>query len=86
MTKVKTAISIDNDLLEETDMMARELQIPRSQMVSLALEDYLRKYHNRRLLRQINEAYAGQADAEEVQTMEIIRSHRRRSGDRDEWK
>jgi metal-responsive CopG/Arc/MetJ family transcriptional regulator len=86
MAKVKTAISIDGSLLEETAHIAEELDIPRSQVVSLALEEYIQRYRNKQLLDQINEAYADAPDKDEAGTMEIIRSHRKKLGDREEWK
>ncbi len=86
MPKVKTAISIDENLLEETGNIAQELDIPRSQVVSLALEDYIRRYRNKQLLDQINDVYSDSPDADEIGTMEIIRSHRRKHGAREEWK
>jgi metal-responsive CopG/Arc/MetJ family transcriptional regulator len=86
MPKVKTAISIDNTLLEETANLAQELDIPRSQVVSLALEDYIRRYRNKQLLAQINAAYSDSPDADETGTLEIMRSHQRKSGEPGEWK
>jgi metal-responsive CopG/Arc/MetJ family transcriptional regulator len=86
MPKVKTAISIDGDLLEETVNLAQEMDVPRSQVVSLALEEYIRRYRNKQLLAQINEAYSDGSDSEDIGTLEIIRSHQRKLGEREEWK
>jgi hypothetical protein len=86
MTKKKTAISIDDCLLEETDQIAQELDIPRSQVISLALSDFNQRYRNRQLLSQINEAYADPPDADEAGTWEIIRSQRNKLGKHEEWK
>ncbi|HMN62482.1 MAG TPA: ribbon-helix-helix domain-containing protein [Anaerolinea sp.] len=86
MQKVKTAISIDHRLLEETESIAQEMDIPKSQVVSQALEDFIRNYRNKQLLAQINAAYANEPDAEDQATLAIIRSHRRKLGEHDEWK
>ena len=86
MPKVKTAISIDNSLLEATGKIAQELDIPRSQVVSLALEDYIRRHKNKQLLAQINAAYSDLPDADEIGTMDVIRSLRRKLGKHEEWK
>ncbi len=86
MPKVKTAISIDDNLLEQTDHIAQELDIPRSQLVSLAIEDYIQRYRNKQLLAQINEAYSISPDSDEIGTLKIIRSHQRKLGKQDEWK
>lgn len=86
MSKIKTAISMDNSLLAETDNIAQELDIPRSQVVSLALEEYIRRYRNKQLLAQINAAYSDQPDLDEIGTLEIIRSYQRKRGEHEEWK
>ena len=86
MPKVKTAISIDDSLLEETGNIAQELDIPRSQVVSLALEDYIRRHKNKQLLAQINDVYSDLPDADEIGTMDVIRSLRRKLGEHEEWK
>ncbi len=86
MTKAKTAISIDEELLKEAGNIAQEQEIPRSQVVSMALEDYIRRYRNKQLLEQINEAYSDEPNSDEIGTMKIIRSHQRNLGEHDEWK
>ena len=86
MAKVKSAISIDDNLLEETGNIAQELDIPRSQVVSLALEDFIRRYRNKQILAQINEAYSNSPNSDEIGTMEVIRSHQGISGEHEEWK
>lgn len=86
MPKVKTAISIDDSLLAEMVNLAQELDIPRSQVVSLALEDFIQRYRYKQLLEQINQAYADAPDSEDKSVLEIIRSHRRKLGEHDEWK
>ncbi len=86
MPKVKTAISIDGDLFEETDTLAQELDIPRSQVIALALEAYIRHYRNKQLLAQINAAYGDGMDAEDTGVLEIIRSHQKKLGEHEEWK
>ena len=86
MPKIKTAISIDDNLYEETVNIAQELDIPRSQVIALALEDYIQRYRNKQLLAQINAAYEDEPDAEDAGTLEIIRSHQKKLGEREEWK
>lgn len=86
MTKAKTAISIDSSLLVETDIMAKELDIPRSQIIADALSVYLQQYRNKQLLAKINAACSAELDAEDVEAMKIIRSHQKKQGQLDEWK
>jgi hypothetical protein len=86
MPKVKTAISIDDTLLEETVNLAQELDIPKSQVVSMALEDFIGRYRNKQLLAQLNDAYSDAPDAEDKSILEIMRAHRRSLGEHEEWK
>ncbi len=84
--KTKIAISIDHSLSQETDLIAHELDIPRSQWVALALKDYNRRYQNKKMLAQINAAYSDELDSEDVAILDIIRSHQTKLGEEDEWK
>ncbi|HMV99865.1 MAG TPA: CopG family transcriptional regulator [Acidobacteriota bacterium] len=70
MSTVKTAFSISKTLLTATDEAARELNLPRSQVIALALEEFLCKHRNQQLLTQLNAAYGDDAFEEEheVQT------------------
>ncbi|MCJ7529870.1 MAG: hypothetical protein MUO64_02410 [Anaerolineales bacterium] len=86
MSQVKTAISLRGVLLKEADDIAQELKVPRSQLFSLALEEFIRRYRNKKLLEQINAAYTTPPDSDEIESIEIIRSHQRDLGGREEWK
>jgi metal-responsive CopG/Arc/MetJ family transcriptional regulator len=59
---MKTAISIEAPLLEETDRTARKLGLSRSRLVSLALKDYLRQRRNRDIVEQLNHVYGEQPE------------------------
>lgn len=84
--KSKTAISIDNQLLKETDSIAQELSVSRSQLVSSALDEYVRRYRNQQLLTQINIAFSDKLDDDEQKTLQVIRTHGKKLGDAGEWK
>ncbi len=78
MSTIKTAISIDETLFEQVEVVADELNVSRSRLFVLALEDYLRRYRNRGLLEQINAATQDEIDpAEQARLMEIRRTQRR---------
>jgi len=86
MRKAKTAISIDHSLLIETDQIAKELDIPRSQIISDALSDYLQQHRNRQLLAQINAACSNEPDDSDLESMKIMHSHLKKQGQVEEWK
>lgn len=72
MSTVKTAISIEEALLERIDALAAELELPRSRLMALAAEDYLRKRRDAQILDQLNEVYG----APDVSEDEVQRRHR----------
>ncbi len=83
--KTKIAISIDHSLSQETDLIAQELEIPRSQWVARALKDYNRRYQNQKLLAKINAAYSDEFDSEDIAVLEIIHSHQTKHDEEGEW-
>jgi metal-responsive CopG/Arc/MetJ family transcriptional regulator len=60
---MKTAISLDGQLLKEADQTARVLGLSRSRLFSIALENYLRQRRQEQLLDQLNQAYSIEPDA-----------------------
>ena len=54
MASVKTAISIQELLFEQVDALASELNISRSRIFVLAVEEFIERYNNRQLLDEIN--------------------------------
>ena len=58
MATVKTALSIDEALFERAEALAQELDVPRSRVFAMALEQFLRKHEGKKLLEQINSVYA----------------------------
>ena len=65
MANVKTAISLQRSLFEQVDALAQELEISRSRLFVLAVEVFIRRHQNHRLLEAINDAYADLPDPEE---------------------
>ena len=57
MAYVKTAISLQENLLQKIDSLARELDMSRSRLFALAAEEFLQRYQNQQLLETINAAY-----------------------------
>ena len=57
MSSVKTAVSIEKNVFAEVDCVAREMNVSRSRVIGLALEEFLKRRENQRLLEQINAAY-----------------------------
>ena len=65
---MKTAISVDGDLLGEADQVAKQMGLSRSRLFSLALRDYLLNRRKERVLEQLNQVYSGEPDSGERRT------------------
>ena len=77
MSTVKTAISIEESLFEQAEALAQELKVSRSRLFVLAMEDFVRRHHNRQLLEQINAASQDLPDpAEQARLAQIQRLQR----------
>lgn len=79
MTAVKTAISLDEDLLARIDEAARELRLPRSRLLARAAETFLEDHANQKLLDQLDRAYSGEPTADEIELRRRHRGGHRRS-------
>jgi metal-responsive CopG/Arc/MetJ family transcriptional regulator len=84
MANVKTAISLQKALFERADDMARDMSISRSRLFALALEDYIEKQQNRKMLEQLNRAHADGLDQDEIRLLRAAKKTHRRIVD-GEW-
>jgi len=57
MANVKTAISLRGSLFERVNDLAQELRVSRSRLFVLAVEEFIQRHENRRLLEALNDAY-----------------------------
>ncbi len=62
---VKTAISVQEELFKAINRLAEELHVSRSKLFVMAMEEFIEKNKNRKLLAQINMAQADPAEADE---------------------
>jgi metal-responsive CopG/Arc/MetJ family transcriptional regulator len=79
MPTVKTAISLPESLFHRAETVAHELQISRSQLVSTAIAEFLKRYERRALIEAINRAYADDPPtSEEKDLLQGIRKKQRK--------
>ncbi len=77
-TTIKTAISIDKTLFEQAEALAQQMNVSRSHLFVLAMENFIKHYQSRALLDQINAAYIDQPDPSEEKRLSRMRpSHRK---------
>ena len=77
MANIKTAISLQQTLFEQIDILAKEMQVSRSRFFALAAEEFIRRHQNQRLLEAINDAYDDLPDAEEQSLRNAMHQHHR---------
>jgi len=77
MNSTKTAISLQKSLLDRVDTLAQELDISRSRLFTLAVEDFIQRHKNQKFLEAINSAYDDTSDPEEqIMLQKMRRKHK----------
>jgi hypothetical protein len=78
MAEPSGEISIQPDLVADTQALAKELNISWSRVISLALKDFVRRHRSRQdLVDRINAAYSDTPDDQETQLLQSMRSTHR---------
>lgn len=78
MANIKTAISLQESLFEQVEALAHEMNVSRSRLFVLALEEYLRRHQSLQLLERINQAYRDAPDATEQERLRKTRRQQRK--------
>jgi metal-responsive CopG/Arc/MetJ family transcriptional regulator len=76
---MKTAISIDDELLQEADETARQMGLSRSRLFALAVGDFLQRQRRERMLLRLNEVYADHVEPAEKRLLKGIKAKVRRT-------
>ena len=66
MPNVKTAISIEKQIFEQMDILAKSLNVSRSRLFAAAAREFILRHKNRELLEMINKAYEDLSDTEPI--------------------
>jgi metal-responsive CopG/Arc/MetJ family transcriptional regulator len=77
MAQVKTVISLEEPLLKQADGLAREMNVSRSHLFALAVEEFIQRRQNEILLDKLNAAYEEPPGFEELEQIETIRQYYR---------
>jgi metal-responsive CopG/Arc/MetJ family transcriptional regulator len=70
MGTVKTAISIPESLFQEADLLARQMEISRSELFAKAVQSFIECYKSRRILEELNHVYDDSPDEGEQKRLE----------------
>jgi metal-responsive CopG/Arc/MetJ family transcriptional regulator len=76
---MKTAISIDDALLQQADETARVMGLSRSRLFALAVGDFLQRQRREQMLLRLNEVYAGGIEPAEKRLLKGIKAKTRRT-------
>jgi hypothetical protein len=82
---MKTAISIPDPLFKIADETAREMGIPRSQLFSLAVEEYLFHHSKAAVTKRLNEIYKDAPSMTAEKKGEFGLSELRKAVEHDSW-
>jgi metal-responsive CopG/Arc/MetJ family transcriptional regulator len=78
MANIKTAVSIQEPLFHEAEALAHEMNISRSRLFALALEEFIRRQQTRKLVESVNAAYEDGLDEEEQAMLRGALAYQRR--------
>jgi metal-responsive CopG/Arc/MetJ family transcriptional regulator len=78
MTHIQTAISIDESLYQEVNRLAATLNIPSSELFTLAMKEYLQHHSPEIIFQNLDEAYADGLDESEQIMLEKMRYHQQK--------
>ncbi|MCD4718516.1 MAG: ribbon-helix-helix domain-containing protein [Desulfobacula sp.] len=84
-TSVKTAISMQEELFKEVNRLAGELNVSRSKLFVMAVQDYIKKNESQNLLSQINKAFSDHPDSDEIKVHSKMRQKQAKNLEREPW-
>ena len=73
MAKVKTAVSLSEEVLTKADKIAESLSTSRSHIFEMALSEFIARYQNKQILEQLDAVY-DENSAEEVKLVQQMQS------------
>ena len=85
MPGVKTAISLEKNLFNQVNKLAKDLHVSRSKLFTLAVKDYLKKQESKKLFAQLNSAYGDSPNEEEQKISKAMRSKQHKIVEKESW-
>ena len=82
---VKTAISLSSSLFEKVESLRQQLNISRSRLFAIAVQEFIERHETKRMMAAINEAYDDFPDEEEQATLREMQEHHRKLMRDDPW-
>ncbi|OGR01728.1 MAG: hypothetical protein A2505_00770 [Deltaproteobacteria bacterium RIFOXYD12_FULL_55_16] len=85
MPGVKTAISLEENLFNQVNQLANDMQVSRSKLFTLAVKDFLKKQESNKLLAQLNAAYSDSPSEEEKSILKAMHGKQRQIVAQESW-
>ena len=86
MTSASVETFLSQSLIEQAKTVANEMKISPAQLLTLAVEDFIRRHRNRQLTEQMNKAYEDGPDEEEREWLQLSQQAYRKVLEEDgEW-
>ena len=82
---VKTAISMQQHLFDDVNELAKELNVSRSKLFVIAIEEFIKKNENKKMLSQINAALSDSPDTKEAETTSIMKRKQKQILEQELW-
>ncbi len=84
-TSVKTTISMKEELFKEVKRLAGELNVSKSKLFVMAVQDYIKKNESQNLLSQINVAFSVYPDSDEIKVHEKMHQKQTKNFEKESW-
>ncbi len=84
-SSVKTAISMQKELFDAVNKLAKKLQISRSKFFAVAVQDYIQRNESKDLLLKINKAFSDYPDSNEIKLHNKMKSKHGKNLERESW-
>ena len=85
MSRIKTAISIEESIFNEVKEFAKKMKKSRSELVTTAISRYIEYLKNRKLFEEINAAYDDMPDESERNYQQAMKAKYLRTLEDEKW-
>lgn len=82
---VKTAISLDDNLFAQVEDLVQELEMSRSRVIALAIQEFIRRREQQKTLEKLNEVYKDGPTEEEQAAKRAMKQYHQRQIVDDAW-
>ncbi|MXY94303.1 MAG: ribbon-helix-helix protein, CopG family [Caldilineaceae bacterium SB0670_bin_27] len=82
---VRIEITLSSTLIEKVESLARELEMSRNELLSIAVQEFIERRETRRMMEALNEVHGDPPDEEELAILrQMLELHRKTLRD-DPW-